>query len=179
MANKKINWTQAKTDYIADPKLGLRDIAKKHGISYSKITKVSSEEGWVKQRNESQSNIEKKAIEEVEGTVKDLIVRHAKVARFLQAGGVTHLRTIVNHLSEHPELLKSKNPKILVSFINVLSLMIDKGLGGERELYPKQMKIEGDVEMRFGEVSDELKEAAHNALVKRITRKPRGNTKRS
>jgi hypothetical protein len=41
------------------------------------------------------------------------------------------------------------------------------------------MKIEGDVEMRFGEVSDELKEAAHNALVKRITRKPRGNTKRS
>lgn len=176
MAKKKINWVQAKADYIADSTIGLKDIAKKHGISYSKITKTSSAEGWVKQKEESQKNIEIKAIEEIEDNAKDLIVRHAKVARFLQAAGVTYLREITEHLKDHPEILKSKNPAVLTKFIRALSVMVEKGLSAERELYPKQMKIEGDVEMKFGEVSDELLEAAHNALIKRITKKPRRGT---
>jgi len=185
---RKADWIKlAKAEYIAGKDISIHDIAIRFGKSPGYVRQVAMREGWTKEKEARWNKAEKEALEEAEGSIKDLIKRHSRVARYLQTGGVKNLKLLLDEVEEKMknqdeagarEILKKLiYNKILTA--GTLTTMIDVGMKGERELYPKQMKIEGDVEMRFGEVSEELKEAAHNALVKRITRKPRGNTKHS
>jgi hypothetical protein len=185
---KKQDWIiLAKQEYVTGKDVSIMEVAKKFNKSYGYVKQVAMREGWTKEKSERWNRAEKEALEEAEGSIKDLIKRHSKVARYLQVGGLRNLKLLLDEVEEQ---LRAKTPasarQLLKNLIlnkiitaGTLTTMIDVGMKGERELYPKQMKIEGDVEMRFGEVSDELKEAAHNALIKRITRKPRGNTKHS
>ena len=185
---KKVDWfILAKKQYVMGKDISIRDIAAKFHKSYGYVKQVAMREGWTQEKERLWNKTEKEALEEAEGSIKDLIKRHSKIARFLQAGGIKNLKLL---LDEVEEKLEGKDEpgarKVLKNLIYnkiispaTLTVMVSEGLKAERELYPKQMKIEGDVEMRFGEVSDELKEAAHNALIKRITSRPRANTKRS
>ena len=185
---KKADWTKlAKAEYVTKKDISIQDVAKKFGKSYGYVKQVAMREGWTAEKNKRWDRAEKEALEEAEGSIKDLIKRHSRVARYLQAGGLKNLKLILDEVEEKlvakdvegaRQLLKQLIYNKIISPSN-LTAMVSEGLKAERELYPKQMKIEGDVEMRFGEVSDELKEAAHNALIKQITRRPRKNTKRS
>jgi hypothetical protein len=185
---KTSDWIkQAKVEYISSKDVSLKDIAKRYKKGYPWVRQVASRDNWIKEKEKRWADAEKEALEDVEGSIKDLIKRHAKVARYLQAAGLKNLKLL---LDEVEEKIAEKDPeaarKLLKSLIynkiisaGTLTSIVSEGLKAERELYPKQMKIEGDVEMKFGEVSDELLEAAHNALIKRITSKPRENTKRN
>ena len=185
---RKADWIKlAKGEYIGGKDLSIKDIAIMFKKSPGYVRQVAMREGWTKEKEERWNKIEREVIEEAEGSVKDLIKRHSRMTKFLQVGGIKNLKLL---LDEVEEKLKGQDEEgarevlkklIYNKFITAGTLvsMVSEGLKGERELYPKQMKIEGDVEMRFGEVSDELKEAAHNALIKRITSRPRANTKRS
>jgi hypothetical protein len=188
MTKKRADWqVLAKAEYVTGKDVSIRDIALKFGKGYAWVRQVAMKEGWTKEKAERWNNAEKEALEEAEGSIKDLIKRHSRVARYLQAGGLKNLKLI---LDEVEDLMKVQDidgaRKLLKSLIYnkiispaTLTVMVAEGLKAERELYPKQMQIEGDVEVRYGEVSDELKEAAHDALIKRITKKPRGSNKNS
>jgi len=177
----------AKVEYVTKKDISIQEVAKQFGKSYGYVKQVAMREGWTKEKNARWNKAEKEALEEAEGSIKDLIKRHSRVARYLQAGGLKNLKLLLDEIEEKlknddkvgaRDTLKGLIYNKIIS-PSTLTVMVSEGLKAERELYPKQMKIEGDVEMRFGEISDELKEAAHNALVKRITRRPRKNTKRS
>jgi Zn-dependent M16 (insulinase) family peptidase len=171
---KKQDWVRlAKAEYISKKNISLKDIAKKYKKGYEWVRQVAARENWNEERNKLWDNAEKSALEDAEGSIKDLITRHSKVARFLQAGALNQLKTMVQHLQTHPEILQSKDIQELASMIRALTAMSGEGLKAERELYPKQMQIDGDLDVRFDEVSDELKKAAHEALVRELIKKPR------
>jgi len=187
MARRKASdWMiPAKAMYVSGKNVSIKDVAKEFNKGYAWVRQVAMRDNWGKEKEKLWNKAEKEALEEAEGSIKDLIKRHSRVSRYLQTAGVKNLKLLLDEVEE-----KMKNQdeegarKILKQLIfnkilsaGTLTSMVDVGMKGERELYPKQMKIEGDVEMRFGEVSEELKEAVHDALIKRITRKPREDTK--
>lgn len=53
------NWKRIKNEYI-NGGIGQRELAKKHGISYSSIAKRSIDEKWVELRNKRTSELEEK-----------------------------------------------------------------------------------------------------------------------
>jgi len=170
---KKINWEKARSEYISNRSLSLKKLAAKYGISYSYFQNVSSKEGWVKDKTERWQRSEKKALEEVEGSLKDLIIRHAKVARFLQAGGIKRLQKRLRMLE-----LADNNPKLAKEIREMddrtLIAMVSEGLKAERELYPKQLEIKGEVDIIDKNASSELKKAVKEVYEKfrRDIRKP-------
>lgn len=171
-APKKINWEKARAEYVANREMSLKALAKKYGVSYGHVQNLSAKEGWVKDKEERWAEQEKQALEEVEGSIKDLIVRHAKVARFLQAGGIKRLQKRFKELDA-----KDANPKLARQIREMddrtLIACVSEGLKAERELYPKQMQIEGDVDLTVKEASEELKRAANEALKKQLRSKRR------
>jgi len=171
MKKSRFNWAGAKADYIGNRNFNLRDIGVKYGMSYDSVKKMSTREHWATEREKKWDNAEKSALEEVEGSIKDLIVRHAKVARFLQAGGLTHLKKIVEYFSENPDMLIKGKLSELAKMIQALYGMAGEGLKAERELYPKQIKFEGDVDLNMEGLSKELEEAIYESFRKKLGRK--------
>ena len=165
------NWAGAKAEYISSRGVSLKDISIKYGMSISSIKTISSKENWAEEKQKRWDSAEKSALEEVEGSIKDLIVRHAKVARFLQAGGLTHLKKIVEYFSENPDMLIKGKLSELAKMIQALYGMAGEGLKAERELYPKQIKFEGDVDLNMEGLSKELEEAIYESFRKKLGRK--------
>jgi len=182
---KKINWTQAKADYLADQKLGLEELAKRYGVSYGWVKIVAMREGWTALKIQSQSNIEKKAIEKTEGSAADLIARHARVTTYLQKAGIKYLKLI---LDEIEDLMITGDEvgarKVIKSLIynkiitpNVLLQMATEGLRGERELYPKQLQISGGVTLEGEGLSPELEKVVYDAFKQQLLERSRKNSK--
>ena len=60
------DWNPVKHDYITDPSMSLRKVAKKYGISLDAVAHKSKAEGWFAARKEHQNNIVTKAITKTE-----------------------------------------------------------------------------------------------------------------
>jgi len=78
MARVKINWNKVKKDYFGDYLATLKDVAKKHNVSYSWIRKVSMNENWPEQKKKAQKRAFEKAMKKVEKIMVKEIVSHAK-----------------------------------------------------------------------------------------------------
>lgn len=183
---KRIDLASAKAEYIANKNIGLEEIAKKYGTTYLYLQKVSSKEGWKKEKDERWDRAEKNALDEIEGGIKDLIVRHGKIARYFQSAGVKYIKVLLDEVEEKfkagdeegaRKLLKTLMHNKIITGSNLIK-MVAEGWKAERELYPKQMKVEGDVGVRLDEASDLLVKTAHEALIRELTKRPAGkNTK--
>lgn len=176
MANPKIDWAKAKQEYIATKEMSLKDVAFRFGISYQRVKSVSMQEGWTKEKAKMWHEAEREALEETEGSIKDLVQRHAKVARYLQAGGLKYLKAILDELEETFKANPEEGRKLLKTLIvnkvidtRILMSMVSEGLKAERELYPKQLQIKGDLGLGIG-ISEELKEAAYEVLKQKLRR---------
>jgi len=187
MARKKINWSQAKADYVADQTLSLEQLAKNYGISYGHLRNVAMKEGWTKLKEEKQSNAEKKALEEVEGSLSDLIVRHVKVARYLQSAGIKYLKFILDEIEDLMTVGDEKGARKLIKSLiynkiispNVLMNMVSEGLKAERELYPKQMKVSGGVTLEGEGLSPELEEVIYEAFKQKLIDRSRKDSQKT
>lgn len=171
---KKIKWEKAKSEYVGTREMSLKSVAKKFGMSYGYLRNVSQREGWVADKERRWKRQEKEALNEVEGSIKNLIVRHAEISRFLQGNAIERLQKRFKELKildEDPALAK----KIKQMDDRTLVVLLAEGLRAERELYPKQMQIEGDVDMTIKEASNELKKAANEALKKQLTKRRRSS----
>lgn len=186
MNRKRIDWSSAKAKYIATRDISLAEIAKEFGTTEGYAQKVAAKEGWVKDKETRWDKAEKEALDEVGGGLKDLIVRHGKVARYLQSAGLRYVKFLLDEVEAKikggdeagaRKLLMSLMHNKIITGSNLIK-MLAEGLKAERELYPKQMKVEGDIGVKFDEVSELLKKAAHDALIREIIKKPAGkNTK--
>ena len=160
---KKINWEVIKTEYISNKGASLKLMAQRFKISYSYIKRVSSRENWIQEKENRWEESERKAIEKVGSSITDLIVRHAKIARFLQAGGLRELKKKFQAM----ELDSEKAEKVT---LRDLLALVSEGLKAERELYPKQIQLEKDSPEEVG-ISKELKEAVYETLKKKLRTK--------
>ena len=60
------DWKAIKHEYVTNPDMSLRKIAKKYGVSENSIYKKSKAEGWFATRKKHQANVVAKAIAKVE-----------------------------------------------------------------------------------------------------------------
>ncbi len=180
MASKKVNWVIVKAEYLGDRLMTLPRLAKKHGISVYYVQQISAKEGWVAQKKELLKKATEGALEEVEGSLKKLIVRHAKVARWLQNAGLSRLQNRVNMILKREKLMNSdkRNDILKATLIKsiddrILLAMVAEGLKAERDLYPKQLQLEGgfDVGVEVKGISKALDKALYQAFRKGLGRK--------
>jgi hypothetical protein len=88
---KKINWNEVKQDYLADFEATYSSLAKKYGISVTRVEVHGSREGWVKQRQDigkkTNTEFNKKLVSEnVEASL-----RHRSQYKNMQALGMNML----------------------------------------------------------------------------------------
>lgn len=186
MANKKkMDWVKAKSDYVADQTISLEQVAKNHGVSYGYLRRVAMKEGWTKAKEERQDNAEKDALEKVEGKISDLIIRHVKVARYLQSAGIKYLKFILDEIEELMEGGDEKGARKLIKQLiynkiitpKVLMNMVSEGLKAERELYPKQLQISGGITLEGEGLSPELEQVLYDAFKRKLISRSRKDAK--
>ena len=155
MSKHTVNWTIIKQEFMGDKNITLVDLVKKHGVGYSRITKLCAKEGWVKEREEKWKTLTEEAIEEVDGDIKDFLKRHIKLAKFAQGKAVKKLVSIGN---------EDLTEKGAISLLNT-------GLKAERELYPKQIQISGQMAITDAEMSPEMRDAIYETFRAKLGRK--------
>lgn len=165
---------------MANPTMSLKKLAEKNKLSYSYLQQVSAKEKWVAQKKEILKNATESALEEVEGSLKKIIIRHAKVARWLQNAGLSRLQKRVAMVVEREKLVTLGTKKSLLKALTIkeiedrlLLAMVAEGLKAERDLYPKQLQVEGglgiDVEVKG--ISEALDKALYEVFRKNLGRK--------
>lgn len=181
MANKKkIDWGKARQEFIAKKEITLKMISDSYGVSYTQVRNIASREKWVDEKEKIWGKAEAEALVETEGSIKDLIKRHSKVARYLQAGGLKNLKLLLDEVEEMLAKGSAEEArKILKGLIynklitpGTLTTMLSEGLKAERELYPKQMQIQGDLTIASEGLSQEMEEAIYESFKRKIRRKP-------
>lgn len=180
MANPKIDWLKARDEYIKVKEMSLKGISHRYGISYSRVRAIATQEEWVKKKQKQWDKAAEEALEETQGSIKDLISRHSRVARYLQAGGLKYLKAILDELTEAFAINSTEGRKLLKTLIvnkiittRTLMAMISEGLKAERELYPKQMQFKGDMTFRAKGLSPALERAINEAFKRELKRKPK------
>ncbi len=169
---KKINWEQAKADYIGTRETSLKMIAEKFKVSYSYLRKISQREGWVKEKEERWKEAGEDALDKIQDSMAELIVRHAKVGRFLQTIGLQSIKKkyeqliIMEKSGKRVRGLREFEDKILLGFVKV-------GAGIERAAFPKQLDVRADVRFSTKGLSKALDKAMYDVFRKNIIkRKP-------
>lgn len=88
MAATKIDWLKAKTEYVSDPTLSLKDIAKKYGVSETVTEERASKEKWVELRRTTLEKAGERLGEKLPETIAEINARHARMGRTLQGKGL-------------------------------------------------------------------------------------------
>ena len=57
-----VDWLKIKTEYVTT-QISLRDLAKKHGVSFSTVSRRSDKENWVQLRKEHEKEVSTKVIQ--------------------------------------------------------------------------------------------------------------------
>jgi len=179
MAKKKMDWAKARQEFTATKEMSLKDIAELYGISYGNVRQVAMREKWVDEKEKMWGKAEEEALVETEGSIKDLIKRHSKVARYLQAAGLKNLKLLVDEVEEKmkagdEEGARDVLKKLIFNKIitpGTLTTMLSEGLKAERELYPKQMQVSGDLTVASDGLSKEAEEAIYESFRRKIGRK--------
>ena len=155
MSNIKVDWTVIRQDFLRDKTISLADLAKKYKITYSSITKVSARENWLKEREEKWKALTEEAIGEVDGDIKEFLKRHIMIAKFAQSKAVKKIKSIGD---------EDLTEKGAISLLNT-------GLKAERELYPKQIQVSGQMAITDAEMSPEMREAIYESFRRKLGRK--------
>jgi len=182
---KKINWVKAKSDYVGDQTLSLEQLAKNYNVSYGWLRQIAMKENWTKEKEDRQDKAEKDALEKVEGKISDLIIRHVKVARYLQSAGIKYLKFILDEIEELMGSGDEKGARKLIKQLiynkivspMVLMKMVSEGLKAERELYPKQLQISGGITLEGEGLSPELEKVLYDAFKRKLIARSRKDVK--
>ena len=80
----KINWLQAKKDYISDESLSYEKIAKKYGVSKMQVARVAKKQGWVGLRKAAIQNANEMLPKKTGDAISDINARHVQTGKILQ-----------------------------------------------------------------------------------------------
>ncbi len=78
MKRIRIDWLEAKREFLLDYSMSLKDVADKYGFSYSKIKKVSAKREWFKDKKRVQALISEVLMTELENSIKERYFRRTK-----------------------------------------------------------------------------------------------------
>lgn len=94
---KIVDWVKIKSEYLGGG-VSLRQLAEKYKISKSQIFKMSSKEGWTKQRDK----IVTRAGAEAERKIASAIIENADIAERIRGKLLNRLEAEVDRLPEEP-----------------------------------------------------------------------------
>jgi len=168
----RINWVVVKEAYIGTKELSLRMVAKKYKISYGQVQRVSKQEGWVQEKDKRWEQASEDAMDKIQDSMSELIVRHAKVGRFFQTVGIKGIRSKFEELvgvkagKKRRRGLRDFEDKDLIA-------MVKAGAGIERAAFPKQLDVRADIRFSSKGLSKAEDKAMYEVFRKNITkRKP-------
>lgn len=169
MAYRRIDRAKIKSEYLSNQGISLKSLSEKFGISESRLLQLSQKEGWYKEKLRIWDKAEKDVIEEVEGSVKDLLTRHSKSARYLQIRFLKMARDILDDLDDASTLSTKDKLQLLPAVIRG----IEAAWASERELYPRQLEIAGKLEksLKLEEIPKEVSDAFIEAFERGISGK--------
>lgn len=159
MSKTKIDWLKTEQEYLSDSKMSLADMARKCGISYSRLKKVSMERGWHEKKQELIEKGKQRVESEAEDTITKQIKQHRKDATYIK-------NTVLAEIKSRVEggFLGNESLSVLVR-------LLDIGLRELRESFPKNLVIQERLSKPEEEgLSPELTEAVHDVLVFKLTR---------
>ena len=158
---KIVDWVKAREDFINNKNCSLIEISRKNLVSYTRVKVIAKREQWVIKKERLWKNAEKDALEESEGSIKDLIKRHSRMARYLQAIAIKELQE------------RMRQGKITKESMDFLVRCLDRGMVLEAALYPKTLQITGEVGLTAETIPEELKEAIYEIYRKKTTGRKR------
>jgi hypothetical protein len=175
----RIDWNQAKLDFIADPTLTLEDIATKYKMGYKRVRTVAAKESWTKLRTEKQAKVGDKALDKLENKMADMVVRQTKVSQYLVSAGTKYLKFILDEIEDLLAVGNDREARKLIKQLiynkiispGLLMEMIGEGSRIERELYPKETKLAIDANIEGEGISLEMEEVVYDALRAKLGRK--------
>ncbi len=88
----KINWTEAKLEYISDETVSYREIASKYGVNQATVAKRGKRDDWATLRRQLQAEGKQKTIEKVGDSIAEVNARHIESARLLQETGINPIK---------------------------------------------------------------------------------------
>lgn len=159
MSKTRIDWLKTEQEYLSDSKTSLADMAKKYGISYSRLKKLSMQKGWHKKKQELIERGRQEVESKAEDTITEQIKQHRRDATYIK-------NTVLAEIKGRVEggFLGSESLSTLVR-------LLDIGLRELRESFPKNLMIqEQKSEPEEKGFSPELTEAVHDVLVFKLTR---------
>lgn len=167
---KTIDWEKAKSDYISNRGKSLKKVAEKYKISYTYIREVAQKEGWKKEKDKRWEEAGEKALDKIQDSMSEMIIRHAKVGRFLQTIGVKRLERKYKMLLAMEQ--SGKRVKGLKEFEDrTLAYMVKVGAGIERAAFPEKIDLTADVRFSGKGLSKAVDKAMYDVFRKNITRR--------
>jgi len=156
----KIDWLKAEQEYLSDNQASLSDIAKRVGISHSRLKKVSMEKGWHEKKKKLIEKGKQQIELEAEETITEQIKQHRRDATYIKNTVLTEIKSRVENGQ-----LRNEN-------LSILTRLLDIGLRELRESFPKNLVIsENQPEPIHESVSPDLEEAISDVLAYKVGRK--------
>jgi len=177
-SRSRIDWNSAKIDYISNKDMTYPLIAEKYKTTAKYVKKIASREAWNKEKDLRWARATEKALDKAEDSMANLIVRQAKIAKYLQTGGIKYLSFLLGEIEQKiatgdddgaRSSLKSLMANKIISGGNLIK-MISEGLKAERNLYPKQLEIKGDIAVTEAGMSEELEQAVYESFRTKLGR---------
>jgi len=88
----KLNWIQAKSEYMTDSTMSYVKLAQKYGVAVSTIADKAGSERWAVEKERTLAKIEQnaidKTIEKASESIAEVNLRHINTARLLQKEGI-------------------------------------------------------------------------------------------
>lgn len=123
-----MDWSKVKRDYIQSD-ISLRNLAKKHGIPYSKVAKEAARDKWSDKRNQNRIKTESKVLERISDSEANNVVLMADLWGKLAAITRQSLEEMVD-----------VSPEGLSNYAKTLA-QLQKGLGLKDKLDKEEQQV--------------------------------------
>lgn len=134
------DWVSIKNEYICT-QISTRDLAKKHGVSYSALEKRCRKDGWAAERGKTAANMRQKTVEAASAAQADRVVE-------LLNGGRKAAALLISRLDQIAEEQEAVNPYEIKAITGALKNVRDLygiDAGTEDVKYQKARELLGGV----------------------------------
>jgi len=107
MAEKTIDWTPIKTEYITDQLATFEKLASKYNITRSSIEKRAAKEKWTEERKRYEEGLQKKALKDLQKISVKTTVDMVKAGIFIVGQGLTAIKDRNLSPSDYKEALSA------------------------------------------------------------------------
>ena len=116
-AHKRVNWTEVKADYVADPMATYNSIAAKYGVTAASVIWHSRREGWFDARREHSKKVMEKLSERSADSAADaLAVIHRQ-----HLTATKELREMLAHKLKAPDVSIGDLARVASAYAQLLS----------------------------------------------------------